>query len=199
MSVVRPLKTAGTRRYGDEVAAGEPWIKDTELDGDLDTIYAAMNASPAAIPDGAVTTPKLADLSATMAKLGVARTRRRGNMTVDARAVLPTTLTPVLTIPFTSAAGGLCFFTGTLQLEFDGTAQKAAVSEIEVKLDGVSYGIGSSPFTATGTPFVVPVPLFTVFRPAAGPHTLEVLARSAGEAGTQVSVLPSGANVEELE
>jgi hypothetical protein len=198
MSVVRPLKTAGTRRYSDEVAAGEPWVKDTELDADLDTIYAATNA-PLVIPDGAVGTAQLADRSATMAKLGIMRTVRRGGATVLARATLPTTLTAVLDIPFTSNAGGVCFFTGTLQLELDGTPAKAAVAEIDIRLDGVSGGLASSPFTATGTAFTVPVPLFAAFRPVAGAHTVQVLVRSAGDAGTVVSVLPCGAEVQELE
>jgi hypothetical protein len=196
MSVVRPLKTAGTRRYSDEVAAGEPWVKDTELDADLDTIYAAANAP---IADGAVGTAQLADRSATMAKLGITRTVRRGGATVLARAALPTTLTAVLDIPFTSNAGGVCFFTGTLQLELDGTPSKSAVAEIDIRLDGVSGGLASSPFTATGTAFTVPIPLFAAFRPAAGPHTVQVLVRSAGDAGTVVSVLPCGADVQELE
>jgi hypothetical protein len=196
MSVVRPLKTAGTRRYSDEVAAGEPWVKDTELDADLDTIYAAANAP---IADGAVGTAQLADASATMAKLGVTRGVLRATATVDARAQLSTTLAAVLTLPFPSAAAGLCFLTGMLQLEFDGTPQAAAIAEIDITLDGVSYGTVSTPFTATGAAFIVPLPTFRVFRPTAGSHTVEILARSAGDPGTQVSVLPSAVSVTELE
>jgi hypothetical protein len=196
MSVVRPLKTAGTRRYSEEVAAGEPWVKDTELDADLDTIYAAANA-PVVIADGAIATAQLADRSATMAKLGVTRGVLRATATIDARAPLSTTLAAVLTLPFTSAAGGLCFLNGMMQLEFDGTPQAAAIAEIEITLDGVSSGTVSTPFLATGAAFTVPLPTFRAFRPTAGSHTVVILARSAP--GTQVSVLPSAVSVTELE
>jgi len=64
-TIQRPVKTYGTRRYVDEVAAAplnEDPILANEVDGDLDTVYAAWNggADTVNIKDGAVTTPKIA-------------------------------------------------------------------------------------------------------------------------------------------
>jgi Collagen triple helix repeat (20 copies) len=50
MAVVRPLKSAGGRTYVEEKALGDPHIQADEVDADLDTIYAAVNAIPAGPP-----------------------------------------------------------------------------------------------------------------------------------------------------
>jgi len=48
--VVRPIKSAGGRTYAEEKALGDPKIQADEVDADLDTIYAAVNAIPAGPP-----------------------------------------------------------------------------------------------------------------------------------------------------
>src|SRR5262245_1275776 len=64
-TIQRPVKTYGTRRYVDEVAAApsnEDPILANEVDGDLDTVYAAWNGGADTVnsKDGAVTKAKLA-------------------------------------------------------------------------------------------------------------------------------------------
>ncbi len=88
MATQRPLKEGSVRTYQEKVALGFPDILASEVDADLDTIYAAWNGALPAnavdttqLADGAVTTPKLAaapngvatgslnDLAVTTAKL----------------------------------------------------------------------------------------------------------------------------------
>jgi hypothetical protein len=83
MAVTRPLKEGSVTTYQQKVAAGFPDILASEMDADLDTIYAAWNGGVATanLIDGSVTTPKLAtapngagtanlnDLAVTTAKL----------------------------------------------------------------------------------------------------------------------------------
>jgi hypothetical protein len=47
MAVTRPIKSAGGQSYVEEKALGDPKIQAVEIDADLDTIYAAVNAIPA--------------------------------------------------------------------------------------------------------------------------------------------------------
>jgi len=197
-TVERPLKRLGTRRYTDEVAAGQPYIFEDEVDGDLDTIYAAVNAGVVApLMPGAVTTDALADGAVTMPKLGVTATPSRGAAVIDAPIALTDTLTTICQVHFTTA-GGLCFLVGTLQLEYDGTNQAAASAELQVRVDDVETETFATPFTAIGQPVTVPSSLFIGFRPAAGPHVLEIHARSAGAAGTVVRAQRSAVGVREL-
>jgi hypothetical protein len=62
MAVTRPLKEGSVTTYQQKVAAGFPDILASEMDADLDTIYAAWNGGVATanIIDGAVTEAKLA-------------------------------------------------------------------------------------------------------------------------------------------
>jgi hypothetical protein len=62
MAVTRPLKEGSVTTYQAKVAAGFPDILASEMDADLDTIYAAWNGGVATanLVDGSVTTPKLA-------------------------------------------------------------------------------------------------------------------------------------------
>jgi hypothetical protein len=57
MAVTRPLKEGSVTTYQQKVAAGFPDILASEMDADLDTIYAAWNGG---IADGSVTSAKLA-------------------------------------------------------------------------------------------------------------------------------------------
>jgi hypothetical protein len=50
MAVTRPIKSAGGHNYVEEKALGDPKIQAVEVDADLDTIYAAVNALPAGPP-----------------------------------------------------------------------------------------------------------------------------------------------------
>jgi hypothetical protein len=43
VQILRPTKSGGTRRYQDEVAAGFDFIRENEVDGDLDTVYTEFN------------------------------------------------------------------------------------------------------------------------------------------------------------
>jgi hypothetical protein len=62
MAVTRPLKEGSVTTYQQKVALGFPDILASEMDADLDTIYAAWNGNidTANLVDGAVTTAKLA-------------------------------------------------------------------------------------------------------------------------------------------
>jgi hypothetical protein len=57
MAVTRPLKEGSVTTYQEKVALGFPDILASEMDADLDTIYAAWNGG---IADGSVTSAKLA-------------------------------------------------------------------------------------------------------------------------------------------
>jgi hypothetical protein len=63
MAVTRPLKEGSVTTYQQKVAAGFPDILASEMDADLDTIYAAWNGGVATanVNDGAITGAKLAD------------------------------------------------------------------------------------------------------------------------------------------
>ena len=62
MALTRPLKEGSVTTYQAKVAAGFPDILASEMDADLDTIYAAWNGgiTTANISDGSITTAKLA-------------------------------------------------------------------------------------------------------------------------------------------
>jgi hypothetical protein len=62
MAVTRPLKEGSVTTYQQKVALGFPDILASEMDADLDTIYAAWNGNvgTANLVDGSVTTAKLA-------------------------------------------------------------------------------------------------------------------------------------------
>jgi hypothetical protein len=77
MAVTRPLKEGSVTTYQQKVAAGFPDILASEMDADLDTIYAAWNGGVATanLIDGAVTTVKLADGSVALGKIAVGAVR----------------------------------------------------------------------------------------------------------------------------
>jgi hypothetical protein len=78
MAVTRPLKEGSVTTYQQKVALGFPDILASEVDADLDTIYAAWNGgiadgsvTPAKLAAGAVGTRELADNGITAPKLTV--------------------------------------------------------------------------------------------------------------------------------
>src|SRR5215475_8784502 len=96
-TIQRPVKTYGNRTYAAEVAAApgnEDPILASEVDGDLDTIYAAWNggADTVNIKDGVVTFAKLA----TDAK----------PWTITATTITPTDATKKLAVPGDTATTG---------------------------------------------------------------------------------------------
>jgi hypothetical protein len=82
MSVTRPLKSDGVSiTFQDLVASGNDIFYAVDIDGDLDTIFAAVDAlTVGTMPPGSVGTSQLADGAVTLPKL--------------AAGVLPTTLPP---------------------------------------------------------------------------------------------------------
>src|SRR5262245_44854369 len=70
-AIQRPVKEGSVRTYQEKVGLGFLDILASEMDGDLDTVYAAWNGGvdSVTLKDGAVTTPKLVDLNVTTAKL----------------------------------------------------------------------------------------------------------------------------------
>src|SRR5262245_20360091 len=104
-TIQRPVKTYGTRTYAGEVAAApgnEDPILATEVDGDLDTIYAAWNggADTVNLKDGSVTEAKLA----TDAHL----------WTISGTTIRPFDATKPVAIPG-STTGSLLLGSGTLK------------------------------------------------------------------------------------
>jgi hypothetical protein len=81
-TIQRPVKEGSVRTYQEKVGLGFVDILASEMDADLDTIYAAWNGGVDSVTlndlavttpklaDGAVTTPKLGDAAVTTAKLG---------------------------------------------------------------------------------------------------------------------------------
>jgi hypothetical protein len=65
MATQRPLKEGSVRTYQEKVALGFPDILASEMDADLDTIYAAWNGP---LPANAIGTTQLADGAVTTAK-----------------------------------------------------------------------------------------------------------------------------------
>jgi hypothetical protein len=70
-TIQRPTKEGSVRTYQEKVGLGFVDILASEMDADLDTIYAAWNGGvdSVTLKDGAVTTPKIVDLNVTTAKL----------------------------------------------------------------------------------------------------------------------------------
>jgi hypothetical protein len=77
MAVTRPPKEGSVTTYQQKVALGFPDILASEMDADLDTIYAAWNGNvgTANLVDGSVTTAKLADGSVALGKIAVGAVR----------------------------------------------------------------------------------------------------------------------------
>jgi hypothetical protein len=65
----RPVKEGSVRTYQEKVGLGFVDILASEMDADLDTIYAAWNGGTGNLADLAVTTPKLADGAVTSVKI----------------------------------------------------------------------------------------------------------------------------------
>jgi hypothetical protein len=72
-TIQRPTKEGSVRTYQEKVGLGYVDILASEMDADLDTIYAAWNGGADAIniKDGSITTAKLADIAVTAPKLAV--------------------------------------------------------------------------------------------------------------------------------
>src|SRR4029453_4744607 len=70
-TIQRPTKEGSVRTYQEKVGLGFVDILASEMDADLDTIYAAWNGGvdSGTLKDGAVTTPKLVDGAVTTPKL----------------------------------------------------------------------------------------------------------------------------------
>jgi hypothetical protein len=136
MAVTRPLKEGSVTTYQQKVAAGFPDILASEVDADLDTIYAAWNGGVATanLVDGSVTTPKLAaapngvatanlnDLSVSTAKLaanavtaakmavGGSLRLRSVSAALSGNVNATNTETSLLQIPSVVFSGGLVLF-----------------------------------------------------------------------------------------
>jgi hypothetical protein len=103
MAVTRPLKEGSVTTYQAKVAAGFPDILASEMDADLDTIYAAWN--------GGVGTANLGDGSVTAAKLAP----DAQFWSLSGATLVPTDATRTVTIAPTADNNPLIFGRGTIK------------------------------------------------------------------------------------
>jgi hypothetical protein len=117
----RPLKEGSVTTYQQKVALGFPDILASEMDADLDTIYAAWNGgvNTANLVDGSVTTPKLAnapngvttaklnDGAVTWAKFGGDQTFARVYRAANAQVIATGTFTALTFDTVVMNQGGL--------------------------------------------------------------------------------------------
>jgi hypothetical protein len=214
MAVTRPLKEGSVTTYQQKVALGFPDILASEMDADLDTIYAAWNGGVATanLIDGSVTTPKLAtapngvatvnlnDLAVTTAKLAAgAVTLAKMAVGASVRQIVPANMptnytlaggnawTDVTTVVITTSGGTVVVLvSGGWWLA--GTAGVDNFVLTGLARDQVTPNIvgGERHYVTGGTGSVImPLPgLVGVDTPAAGAHTYHI-----------VGFCPTGANL----
>jgi hypothetical protein len=140
--LVRPTKNGGTNQYESENALGYDVMQAPEVDDDLNTIVDYVNSLvlSGGIPDGGVTTAKLADLSVTTAKLANGAVTNAKVTSVDYAKI---TNAPVLA--FLPLMGGA--LTGPLTLAADpGSPLQAATKQyVDAHASGGGGGIPEAP------------------------------------------------------
>jgi len=174
MAVTRPIKSAGGRTYVEEKSLGDPKIQAAEIDADLDTIYAAVNAS-GDVPAGGAAGQVLAKATDTdfvtvwetpywqplpgHVQRGVARAGTAGVLTaMDATPAVEAGYSIALVNPANPAAGQAVFFgdpTTGKQTAIVGTPASVAVSigpngttALQLLADGRAV-LGADPVNAT--------------------------------------------------
>jgi hypothetical protein len=214
-TIIRPAKTAGTRRYSDEVEAGADIILATEVDADVDLLYATINAldganlEPGAVgtdeladlavttpklADLAVTTPKLADLAVTLGKMAVGGARQALVQSPGAPKALTATEQVILSRSVTSRGGSILLL-GTVP--FQVLMQSTVNSSLAVHLRPqgspdirvITFTLQFSNFQASNAFIEVPgcATFLELVQPGAGTFTYEITARLGSAANVQAS------------
>jgi hypothetical protein len=145
MATQRPLKEGSVRTYQEKVALGFPDILASEMDADLDTIYAAWNGGP---PDGSVTSAKLA-----AGAVGSRELADGGVATVDLADLAVTTGKLADLAVTTAKLANLAVTTANLA-NGQVTAGKLAVQATNRGLTGAPIPTGFAGATATYIPLV---------------------------------------------
>ena len=175
MAVTRPLKEGSVTTYQAKVAAGFPDILASEMDADLDTIYAAWNGGvgTANIIDGAVTTAKLANLAVTVPKIAVGSAVRAWSFAaVRTSLAITTTATDIVTLPSLTTSGGIVLLIAQLGAWLNPGNQAAVGVYFTWVRDGGNFATINT--SGGGTP---PQPLPAVVwveQPAAGAHVYKL-------------------------
>jgi hypothetical protein len=189
-TIQRPTKEGSVRTYQEKVGLGYIDILASEMDADLDTIYAAWNGGvdSVTLKDGAVTTPKLVDAAVTLPKLvpGVAVSAVPAQVVSTDIQMTSGTPATILTISLSSYRGGTVLVsmdgTGVVNLPNTTTTQLG----LYLLLDGVSARTFLLESTASAGMTGAWLPLAASFSVAfggvtAGNHTISVqAARLAG-------------------
>jgi hypothetical protein len=195
MAVTRPLKEGSVTTYQAKVAAGFPDILASEMDADLDTIYAAWNGGvgTANLVDGSVTTPKLAtapngvatanlnDLAVTTAKLAAgAVSAAKIGITGSVRAfqfvavrpslAITTTPTDMAILPSITTSGGYVLLIAWLGAWLNPGAQAQVGMFFTWQRDGGNIAGATVNTAGGGTPVQPLPPHIYVDQPAAGAH-----------------------------
>jgi len=117
-TILRPIKSGGARTYVGEVAAGSTTITDTEVDGDVDTIYSEFNgnidnanikvgagiATSKIAQDSGLVVGHLADNAVTLAKTASGAASANGDLQLSSTPFPGTALAGVDTTILTSAS-----------------------------------------------------------------------------------------------
>jgi hypothetical protein len=164
MALTRPLKEGSVPTYQQKVALGFPDILASEMDADLDTIYAAWNGNigTANLIDGAVTTAKIGNGQVTTAKLAVGATLATAVSSANFPASwgLSTTYNAyvtVLTLPALVTRGGPILVVACPGAQFWTNATGGGIIT-DFSFDGSWLGIGRR-FTLIGPGGTTRVPV----------------------------------------
>jgi hypothetical protein len=187
-TIQRPVKEGSVRTYQQKVGLGFVDILASEMDADLDTIYAAWNGGADTINliDGSVTTPKLAsapngvsttklnDLAVTLAKLAVGASIRQlisGGIPV---AFYTSSTTPVdVVAPSITSQGGCIVLIASGGWGAKNPANTDQFAEFIVMRDSTTILAWRYPMNAGSTTlatFPLP-PIIALDQPVAGLHT----------------------------
>jgi hypothetical protein len=215
-TIQRPTKEGSVRTYQEKVGLGFVDILASEMDADLDTIYAAWNGGvdSVTLKDGAVTTPKLVDGAVTTPKLvdgavttlklanppnGVSTAKlnigaavaTRTSVNLASAVNLTDTMSTLITLGSVTLRGGIVLFLMPLSGQLELTPAGSTGATLEIAVDSTT--VQSIFYTAYGGAAIwVPVNynFSAMWTASAGAHT--ILLRGKRTSGTATWQLSAG-------